>query len=223
VFEAGKAQGGGDNDFWDSFALKKDCDYAFYNWNEKMFKPNGEVVLKGNGSRAFYGFNTNGTGTNQPVSMIEHLKKCGATLNTSKATNPTFMFGSSNITDLPTLDFSNATKLESTFNNSPIEKIEKIILKSDGTQTFTNVTFNCVPLWYIRFDGVIGKDVWFDKCVNLDAESYNDIFTHCSKSTSFTMTLPPLETVLSVYDTKYGTGALDAIVAEYSNITFSYS
>lgn len=216
VFEAGKAQG---DDFWKKFMSMKSFAYAFYNWDTSVFTPNMELVFKGDCSRAFYNFNNDKAET---VNMIEHLSKCGASLNFSKATVLTFVFGTTKITALPILDFSGAKKLDSCFNNSPLEKIEKIILKADGTQTFTNLTFNCVPLWYIRFDGVIGNDIWFNYCVNLDAESYNEIITHCSKTASFTLTLPPEATVRSVYDAKYGAGAWNTITAEYSNLTISY-
>ena len=227
--EFGKSQGGGGDGFWDAFMNMKSFSYAFYNWDTDVFKPNKELMFKGDCSRAFYYFNSDKTET---VDMIEHLKKCGASLNFSNTTGSlTFIFGSSKISALPTLDFSKATKLESCFNNAPIETIEKIILKADGSQTFTNLTFQCrasatspFTLRNIAFEGVIGNDIWFDVCPNLTAESYHSIMTHLSTTaTGVTITFTAYETVKATYDAKYGEGAWDILAASKTNWTIAYS
>lgn len=236
--EAGKAQGGDTDtaynegveagkkaqheEFWENFlGDKSDYSYAFCYWEDSAFYPTLDIICPVHSQRVFMSFNN---GSQKPFSLTERLKQCGKTLDTSNMRTPSFMFASSYISEIPELNFTQATKLDGTFNSGfCLETIEKIILKGDGTQTFTTSTFNTTTLKNIAFEGVIGTNIWFDKCTLLTAESYHSIITHCSKTATFILYLPPEATVRSVYDAKYGEGAWDAITAEYSNVTITYS
>ena len=238
AFESGKAQGGDTDtaynegveagkkaqreEFWENYlGDKADYSYAFCYWEDSAFYPTLDIICPVHSQRVFMSFNS---GSQKPFSLTERLKQCGKVLDTSNMRTPAFMFASSYISEIPELNFTQATKIDGTFNSGfCLETIEKIRLKDDGTQTFTNASFNVTTLKNIAFEGVIGTNIWFDKCTLLTAESYHSIITHCSKTASFTLTLPPEETVRSVYDAKYGEGAWDAIVAEYPNLTIMYS
>lgn len=180
VFDAGKAQS--DSIFWNTFMSMKSFTYAFYNWNTDVFKPNIDLAFKGDCSRAFYYFNNDKTET---VDMIEYLEKCGASLNFSNATGTlSYIFATSRITALPALDFSSITRFDGCFNNCPIETIEKITLKADGSQVFTNTVFNCrasnasdPTLRNLTIEGKIGRDIWFNTCPHLTVESAKSVIS----------------------------------------------
>ena len=223
--EDGKSQGDSseENAFWENLKRKTQHTYLFYEWNQYMFNPPAETLaLKGSSGRAFYGFNTAASGVVSEVSLIELLNNCKASLDTSNVTSCDFMFGSANISEIPTLDFTNVKSLQSTFNNSSVQTIEKIILKEDGTQTFNNIAFNCTKLKDIEFEGTIGTNIWFDNCTQLTAKSLYSIMTHLSTTSSGqTLSLPGEDAVRATYDAGYGEGAWDTIVAEKGNWTIT--
>ena len=109
------------------------------------------------------------------------------------------------------------------FKNSKKLKTLKISTVKE-TSVFQNAFEGCTALENLTIDGVIGKngfDVHWSTL--LTAESYHSIITHCSKTATFTLTLPAETTVRSVFDAKYGSGAWDAITAQYPNVTIMYS
>ena len=90
---------------------------------------------------------------------------------------------------------------------------------TEATHPFNSVFL----LQEIRFkESTISIALDFHWSTKLSAESYDSIIKGCSKTASFTLTLPPEATVRSVYDAKYGSGAWDTITAEYSNLTIEY-
>ena len=72
-------------------------------------------------------------------------------------------------------------------------------------------------------EGTISIALDFRTCTKLSAESYDSIIKGYSKEASVTLTLPKEATVRSVYDAKFGSGAWDAITAQYPNVTIMYS
>lgn len=91
---------------------------------------------------------------------------------------------------------------------------------TSATHPFNTTT----ALEEIRFkEGTISIALDFKSCTKLSAESYDSIIKGHSKEASVTLTLPKETTVRSVYDAKFGSGAWDAITAEYSNVTITYS
>jgi hypothetical protein len=76
----------------------------------------------------------------------------------------------------------------------------------------------------IRFkEGTISIAIDFKSCEKLSAESYDSIIRGCSKTASFTLTLPAYNTVKTVFDEKYGQRAWGNIISEYPNVTIVYS
>ena len=87
-----------------------------------------------------------------------------------------------------------------------------------------NAFLNTSALQEIRFKkGTISIALNFKSCTKLSADSYDSIIKGHSKEASVTLTLPAEATVRSVYDAKYGSGAWDAITAQYPNVTIMYS
>lgn len=105
-------------------------------------------------------------------------------------------------------------------------KIVSVLGEIDMTNctTATNAFNGTTALQEIRFkEGTISIALDFKSCTKLSAESYDSIIKGHSKEAVVTLTLPPEETVRSVYNTKFGSGAWDAITAQYPNVTIMYS
>lgn len=134
------------------------------------------------------------------------------------------MFQNSQMTDTKyPLNFANLrANAGSMFSGANKLKTIKTLTVTENT-SMTTWFQNCTELENITFDGIIGQNLDIHWSTLLTAESYHSIITHCSKTANFTLTLPAESTVRSVYDTKYGSGAWDAIVAEYDNVTIAYN
>lgn len=157
--------------FWDAFTTNQkrtDYSYGLYNWDANAFYPTCDIGGS-NMSRTFYMFNNSKT----PVDLIERCKECGVKLDFSRATSVSYCFGSTTgIRTIPTLDLSKMStySLEGFFNNSHnIRVIEKLIV-TEKTK-YNNNCFNCKALEEIRFEGVIGNDIWFNYCTLLSKDS----------------------------------------------------
>lgn len=154
------------------------------------------------------------------------LERNNVALDVSTATNVSGIIEGSAITRLPIIDTRNITALTNfLYNGSQLVSVDKVILKDDGSQTTTALSFKLLPsLVEIRFEGVIGANVDISSSIKLSAQSYNSIMTHLSTTSSGkTLTLPNYETVKSTYDAKYGNNAWDTIVANKSNWTIAYN
>lgn len=163
VYDAGKqAQY---DEFWDTYQWKGGgCNYesAFVNWQNKMFFPKYDIIVMSGqaANHMFYRFNADPWSTRYSFDLSNRLKECNVKLDTSKSTSFNYMFASSGVSQIPELSTINASVLNSTFyGNSHLHTIEKLILKSDGTQSFQSAFHNCSSLANIVIDGVIGKSL----------------------------------------------------------------
>jgi hypothetical protein len=105
-------------------------------------------------------------------------------------------------------------------------KLVSVLGELDMTNctTATNAFNGTTALQEIRFkEGTISIALDFKQCTKLSAESYDSIIKGHSKTASVTLTLPAESTVRSVYNAKFGSGAWDAITAQYPNVTIMYS
>ena len=69
-----------------------------------------------------------------------------------------------------------------------VKRVKKIILKNDGSQSFSNAFAYASGLTEIFFDGVIGKDISFAQSTLLNEASFINIFEHFSTTATFTAT-----------------------------------
>lgn len=225
AFEAGKAQGGDSwyDTFWDTFqqnGKRVNYNYAFsggsanvnsIGWTNANFKPKysfdniiGYTIFDYSGVEG---------------GLTEILNGLGITLTFNGYQSSGFQ--STQFTEIDYINNDMST-MAIVFKNSTKLKTLKISTVKENS-TFQNAFEGCTALENLTIVGVIGKtgfDVHWSTL--LTAESYHSIITHCSKTASFTITLPPEDTVRSVYDAKYGSGAWDTITAEYSNLTIEY-
>ena len=221
VYEKGKEKEW--SDFWDACQEAKEgvatrayykLAFCGYGWTEKNFKPKYDIKPINNADNMFQESKING-------SLIEILKECNVTFDTSGLTGGiSYGFSGTQFTEIPTIDVSKSTvnyALSNAFpTNFKLVKIEKIILRDDGTQPFNNTFVNNTKLEEIRFEGEIGQDISFIHSP-LSMESVKDIILHLKdysdKSANPTLTLK--DTV------KAEMQALTEIV-EYEGQTYTY-
>jgi hypothetical protein len=192
VFEAGrKAEW---NKFWDDFqdfGNRTAYNNGFQNaWTDDIFQPKYDIRP----TTASYMF----AGT-----RIANLKEClekggvdgkGVTLDTSNSTSLDYMFSNAaNLTHCPVISGVKESYFTSTFYNcKKLISIDKLILKEDGTQTFSNDCFNnCGELVDIDIEGVIGNTINFQWLKKLSVDSLNSINNALSTTVSGkTITFP---------------------------------
>ncbi len=158
VYDAGK-QAEYDR-FWDNFQESgKRTHYNYgisgHGWKTENFKP--KYNMSPTSARCmFYNSSINGD-------LVQILEKCGVKLDLSKATSITYLFASTyHITKIGVIDGIKADSLAYAFNNCwDLETIDKIILKNNGSQSFSETFTSCRNLYEIRFEGVIGTDINF--------------------------------------------------------------
>ena len=126
---------------------------------------------------------------NLNIDLVEYFKKLGRTLDFSKSSNLGNTFAYSTITHLGVIDSSNVTTLVQTFfNTSKLETIDKLILKNNGSQGFTRTFTSCKALVNITIEGVIGKDISFSDAKLLSKASITSIMTAVSTTATLTVT-----------------------------------
>ena len=233
VYEAGKSQGGNVDEAFEAgkaFAERERFEilqkggtnteyremFAGRGWTNDDFKPIYDMVpIYCSRMFAFSGI----------TNLKALLEKQGVTLDLRNvATNQLIqMFTSSLITDIGILDVSNTAHLHNFFQDAAqLVNVEKVILSSEGNQTFTQAFGQCRSLVEIRFEGVIGQSISFQQSSKLSADSLESIVTHLSStSTGQTITLP--STARSNYDAVKGEGAWNTLITPITNWTFAYT
>jgi hypothetical protein len=171
------------DEFWDTFQdygkrryYGSGC-FGGISWYDARFKPKYDIRFMGNINTAF------------AVSNIQDFKGCieraGIIVNFDGVISATELFSYSQVTRLPTLDFSKLTiTLNYTFNYCTyLKSIDKIIINENIK--FYNPFFRCDALEEIRIEGVIasnGFDLqWSTK---LSRASITSIINALSTSTS---------------------------------------
>ena len=176
VFDAGYNKGkavagggSGDDTFWDTYqnnGERSNYNYAFYSafWDDTNFKPKHNFRF----STANYVFYQCGV-----TDLVAILKREGITMDFSPCTVFSYAFYSSGLVTLPVINTTKASSLPNTFGQSTrLKSIEKLILKSDGSQTFTNTFTGLSSLEHMIVEGTIGKNgVILSSSSKLDKES----------------------------------------------------
>lgn len=185
------------NAFWDTFQVngtRKNYQYAFSRdaWSNDTFKPKYDIVPT---SAAYmFAYNQNNPNLTDIKSLLEQQ---GVVLDTSKCTNMESMFYvGTYFTRFPAISFESCTELKSTFYNChSLQSIDKVILKSDGTNTFNQDSWSrpfgsTAALKRMIVEGVIGKNGFYVDSKKLDKESITSIINALSATTTgLTVTL----------------------------------
>lgn len=141
--------------FWDTYQQngnRLDYSYAFagFGWTDKTFKPKYDIKP----THASHLFSNC-----QVTNFVGKLDASRVSLDTSNLISFLYLAQHSKIESLPDLDMRKARNLDYfLYGNENLHTIDKIILKNDGSQTFTTYTFfGNTALTEIRFEGVIGQ------------------------------------------------------------------
>ncbi len=175
VFEAGKKAEQGD--FWDRFqqnGSRGAYEYAFQRvWDGLNFNPKYSMNIT-NANHMFYN-----VARYSPVLDLIALEEKGIALDFSNCTSMEAAFHTNYlVTRIATLDMRKCTSLYCAFYNSAsLKQIKKIILKDDGTNTFSSTFTGCNSLAELRIEGVIGNNITLSACP-LSVESAKSVIEH---------------------------------------------
>lgn len=225
VYEAGK-QAEYDK-FWDNYQTSGDRVnyYAAFcgpGWTIDNFKPKYDIPPTSCGIM-FYMSTIRGD-------LVEILNTCGVTLDTSKSTNMSSMFANTFLTRVGVIDATNATALNQLFyTSSYLQTVEKLILKEDGTNTFSGNAFHyCTALTNITIEGVIGQNGFaVQHSTKLSKASITSIINALSTTTSGLVVQISKTAVNSAFETSVGakdgvnSDEWKALIATKTNWTIS--
>lgn len=145
------------NAFWDAYqenGERTDYSYGFSSWRTGCFYPKYDINIVGSAYNAFYGWKGG------KIDLAARLEECGVRLDTSRATSFQYAFycsGTEAITRVPKIDTTGADKLDSTFCSSlTLITIDELLLREDGSQTFTSVFDWSQNLTNLKVSGTIG-------------------------------------------------------------------
>ena len=173
--------------FWDAYqekGMRQSYGDAFagYGWSNETFKPKYDIVPVGDRTaNLFYGTGISG-------SLPEILNGLGVRLDCKDMRNASNMFhNSEGITEIGELNLQSATNVNAAFASTQVlQRIEKLIISDTGTLTFSSTFSGARALSYIRFEGVIGRDISFSASGLLTNESAQSIIDHLKDLTGQT-------------------------------------
>lgn len=187
------------NKFWDEYQQlgeRRHYAYAFggYGWTDKTFKPKYNIVIGKTVSANMFTYS-------EIVDLKGILKKQNVILDTSKCTDVGAMFnGCKYLINCPPIDATNAKHCNSMFMNcNNIDGIE-LIIKYDGSQTFTNTFTYCNNLYSLKITGTIGESISLKQSKHLSKASVLSVLNALSKTaTGKTLTLASALSYLASY------------------------
>lgn len=167
-------------DKWQDYGKRTNYQHGFAGWTADMaylLKPKYDIKPK----RAYMMFATNEALTDLPKWCTD----CGIVLDFSQCNHFSFFLYSSTITHIGVFNTKSTTSIGSILSNAnALVSVDKIILKTDGSQKSDSQAFNANNLENITFEGVIGNNIWFNTCTKLTTASLLSILTALSKDST---------------------------------------
>ena len=155
------------NAFWDTFQASGNrtlYQYAFTGdaWTAETFKPKYDLKPTQAYAMFMYHGYKNDINPNPITDLKGALERAGVTLDTFKCTDVKRIFYASRyITRIPTISFESCNATTEAFNGChSLISIDKIVLRNDGTNTFSDTFKDCHALTDVTFTGVIGQNVF---------------------------------------------------------------
>lgn len=167
--------------FWDAYQQngnRTNYEGAFYGtgWTQTIFKPKYDITVTGSAYNIFRACKLS-------VDLVQLLDGLGVTFDLSKSNNLQYAFYGSAFTHIGVVDTTTSPTLNNTFNSAgSLVTIDKLILKSEGDQTFTNAFNGCRSLENITIEGTIGDGINFSYSP-LSHDSLISIITHLADTT----------------------------------------
>lgn len=132
--------------------------YAGFGWTDTTFKPKYNM-------RPVSDLCTGMFRESAITDLKSILDNCGVTLNFRQASAFNNVFTDSTITHVGSISTLGATSLGSLFNAAKhLQTIEELVLKTDGSQSFSSAFTNAIALTDITVTGCIGKAASFQYC-----------------------------------------------------------
>ena len=203
VYEAGQKLAY--DEFWDDFQQKgtlTDYRYVFggRGWTAETFHPKYDMQP----TIALSMFHSTYL---LSIDLAEHLEKLGISIDFSKCTDANAVFNYGAFSRLPELNFSSASSFTNTFRQcTNLQTIDKLILTSNGSQTFTTPFYACTALENIVLEGIIGKNgLSFEWSKKLSKTSIQSIISCLSSETTGLSISFSLDAVNTAFETEKGT------------------
>lgn len=158
------------DDFWDRYQqngkrISYSCAFCGDGWNTETFKPKYSI---GNVASSMYMMfrDFNRASGSTPIDMVELCEKQGITINTSKASNMTYIFWNANISRLGTISIGHLNSFENTFLKcTNLITIEEIDFGTTGKQVWYSMFGECKKLENINsVKGIIGQNADLSVC-----------------------------------------------------------
>lgn len=201
VYEAGKKSEY--DTFWDitqDYGNRKNYAFAFSSdmWTQENFKPKYPIRPIGAANNAFAYW-----GQDDFLDKKVDLREvCTFDLSACTTINSMFYLNRC-VVAIGVLDLRNINAFETVFSGATyLETIEKIILKNDGTQTFSNFLRNCDELKNLKIEGVIGQNGFtVQQSTKLSKASWISIINALSTTTSGLSITGSLASVKKAFET----------------------
>lgn len=175
------------DEFWKNYQNEGNITQGAYmfahgGWDDDTFEPRYSLLKL---TRCDNMFNTC-----KVTDLKAILERQGVVFDFSKCTNIGNAFSYADFTALPTISTVSASSLSSLFYyDTALHTIEKLILKDDGSQSFSSTFGSCKALANIVIEGKIGNNINFSPCP-LTHDSLMSIINHLATvSTTKTLTL----------------------------------
>ena len=165
------------NRFWDAYqqnGARVSYENAFggAGWTDALFNPKYDMQP----TNAYMMFRSSG---------IKDLSNLSVELDFSKTTNMQYMFQWARVEKIGTFDARGVNNLNNTFTYVVyLHTIEKLILRDDGTNAFTETFTEANALQNITIEGVIGNTLDMRACKKLSQDSIYSIIRALSDTAS---------------------------------------
>lgn len=184
-YEKGKAEGGGNDAFWDVYQDRGNNKMSHYmfagnGWNDETFKPRYDIKFRYGCTYTF--------ALSLMTDIVASLQAQRVTLDTKEASNLTYLCYSMNSRSFPVLDTTGVTGYTYTsmrgifYEAEQLEYIDKI--KTNETIFYNDWFHGCDKLKDVTFEGVIGNDIDFQYSTLLSKASIKNIIGCLSDTAS---------------------------------------
>lgn len=206
--------------FWDALQQNGNRDdwyCAFRSWDRHSFKPKYDIKPK----VAYMLFWDFGKNDSVAIDLVEYLESLGVTLDFSacNASNSLqYAFNNANFSHIGIIDSTSCPTFYSTFASCKAHTIDKLILKSDGSQIFSGVFNGANNLINLTIEGTIGQNDFSLLNSNLLSKaSITSIINALSSTTSgLTVTISKTAKTNAFTDSEWAT-----LIATKSNWTIN--
>lgn len=186
-------------------------------WNAENFKPKYNMTPT-SGAQMFNRFGGEVNTDAPPVDLAGILERAGVRLDTSQIPNFANFFYYSSVGHVPEISvISSKSKLIGIFGFcKKLVKIDKLILKNDGTDIFDSAFLQTVALTDIEIEGVIGNsiDLSYSPLNRASIESVMNALSHTTTEQSISFNKNAVNAVFT-------TDEWNALVATKSNWTIT--